>query len=92
MGHLVHCDVQQPCISKAAGRRVKWSEIWISGVKIQYIVLLTVKCLRSFLGHNQCIYDFQQACISKTAGRRAKWSEIWGSGMSIEYIQCTLGS
>ena len=31
----MHSDLRQACISKMAGRRVKLSEIWASGVSIQ---------------------------------------------------------
>ena len=52
---VIQCisNSHQPCISKTAGRRAKQSEIWASGVNIQYIQkLLTVTCLRSFWGHS----------------------------------------
>ena len=33
----MHSDFQQTCISKTAGRRVKRSEVWGSGVNVQSI-------------------------------------------------------
>ena len=34
-GHSVHSNFRQACVSKMAGRRAKWSEIWASVVSIQ---------------------------------------------------------
>ncbi len=41
-------DFRQPCILKTAGRKVKLSKIWVSGVSSVCTVLLTVKCSMSF--------------------------------------------
>ncbi len=75
-----------PCISKAAGRRAKRSEIWDSWIPVTH-----TWGTFDLVGFNVILrvirYTFpKMTCNSKTAGRRAKRTEILESGTLVALV------
>ena len=52
-----------------------------------HMVLLTIKCSRSFWGHS-AFAILQQLHISKMAGYRAQQTESWHVGILVTHIAC----
>ena len=79
------------CILKAAGHRVKWIEIWDSGMGWGWSIDMEYLWPRSVQGdfEGDLMHFFKMDFISITASYKAKWIEIWDSVTQVAHIRDT---